>query len=120
MAATALLCDGSAFARDLFGGALEGAGWTVVARVGTGAAALEALRTHRPAVVVTDLLVPDLEGFALLAALRAAAPATVIVVCTALGDAAVRDACAAAGAALVLPKPLAPARLVEALRVHAA
>lgn len=120
MAATALLCDGSAFARDLLGDALEGAGWTVVARVGTGAAALAALRTHRPAVVITDLLVPDLDGFALLTALRAEVPAPVLVVCTALGDAAVREACVAAGASLVLPKPLAPARLVEALRVHAA
>ena len=87
MAATALLCDGSAFARDLLGDALEGAGWTVVARVGTGAAALAALRTHRPAVIITDLLLPDQEGFALLAALRAEAPASVLVVCTGLGDA---------------------------------
>ena len=119
MAATVLLCDGSAFVRDLFGDALDGAGWSVVARAGTGEAALAALRSHRPRVVVLDLVLPDREGLALIEAMREATPSTAIVVCTGLGDAAVRDACTAAGAALFLRKPLAPARLVEALQAFA-
>jgi two-component system chemotaxis response regulator CheY len=119
MAATVLLCDGAAFVRDLFGDALEGAGWTVVARAGTGEAALAALRTHRPRVAVLDVVLPDRDGLALIEAIRIAAPDTAVVICTGVGDVAVRTACAEAGAALILPKPLAPARLIEALRAFA-
>lgn len=115
MAATVLLCDGSAFARDLFGDALAEAGWTVVGRVGTATEALERLTATRPQVFVTELVLPDREGFALLQAVRTAVPATRVVVCSALGDAAVRVAARACGAVQVLHKPLPPARLVEAL-----
>ena len=119
MSATVLLCDGSAFVRDLLGDALDGAGWTVVARVGTGEAALAAARTHHPRVVVLDLILPDLDGLDLLDDLRTIVPAPVIVVCSGLGDAAVRAACVEAGAAEILEKPLAPARLIEALQAFA-
>ena len=116
MAATVLLCDGSAFVRDLFGDALEGAGWTVVARVGTGEAALAAARTHRPQVVVLDLLFPDRDGLELLSELRGLSPSPALVVCTGVADAAVRAVCLAAGASSVVTKPLSPARIAEALR----
>lgn len=119
MAATVLLCDGAAFVRDLFGDALEGAGWTVVARAETGEAALAALRRHRPRVAILDVVLPDRDGLALIEEICIAAPDTAVVICTSVGDAAVRTACAASGAAVVLRKPVAPARLIEALQAFA-
>jgi signal transduction histidine kinase len=43
----------------------------VVESVSNGALALEAARTRRPAVIVTDVMMPELDGFGLLRAVRA-------------------------------------------------
>jgi len=47
------------FARRL----LEAAGYTVVDEAGDGAEAREAVRAHRPDVVLLDVLLPDTTGF---------------------------------------------------------
>ena len=39
--------------------------------VGDGAAALRAAREHTPDLVLTDVMMPELDGFALIRALRA-------------------------------------------------
>jgi CheY-like chemotaxis protein len=49
------------FARQL----LEASGYAVVDEAGDGREALEAVRTHRPDVVLLDVLLPDTTGFEL-------------------------------------------------------
>jgi CheY-like chemotaxis protein len=64
---------------------LEPEGWTVVG-VTTGEAALSAARSLAPAVVLLDLLLPGMDGFSVVEALRAE-PATAdvpVVVLTAM------------------------------------
>jgi signal transduction histidine kinase/DNA-binding response OmpR family regulator len=55
---------------DLLEAVLAPEGWRVV-RAGGGEAGLQAVRRERPAVVLLDLLMPDVDGFAVVEQLRA-------------------------------------------------
>jgi two-component system chemotaxis sensor kinase CheA len=67
---TVLLVDDSAFFRDLLAPLIRTAGFQVVA-VGSGALALAAAKSGSPPdIVVTDIEMPEMDGFALAAALR--------------------------------------------------
>jgi CheY-like chemotaxis protein len=55
---------------DLLEAVLAPQGWTVV-RANGGEAGVRAVRRERPSVVVLDLLMPDLDGFAVVEQLRA-------------------------------------------------
>jgi CheY-like chemotaxis protein len=61
-----MLADQSSEQTELLRAALEDAGFAVVAAVGTGDEALEQLRAAAPDVLVTDLLLPGLDGLSLL------------------------------------------------------
>ena len=74
-ARTVLLVDDSPFFRDLLAPLIKAAGYQVVA-VGSATEALAALKSHgRIDLVVTDVEMPDMDGFALAQAMRSA-PAT--------------------------------------------
>jgi two-component system, chemotaxis family, sensor kinase CheA len=67
-----LLVDDSAFFRDMLAPLIKAAGYSVVP-VASGADALAALASEkRFDLVITDIEMPDMDGFALAAALRAA------------------------------------------------
>jgi two-component system chemotaxis sensor kinase CheA len=69
---TVLLVDDSAFFRDMLAPLIKAAGYQVVA-VGSAAEALTALKAGtRFDLVVTDVDMPDMDGFALAEAIRAA------------------------------------------------
>src|SRR5579883_249380 len=69
-ARSVLIVDDDASARDVLRRTLEGAGWTV-AEAGSGRAALAQVASAPPALILLDLLMPEMDGFELLAALRA-------------------------------------------------
>ncbi len=70
-ARTVLLVDDSAFFRDMLAPLIKAAGYQVVA-VGSAADALKALASDRRFdLVVTDIEMPDMDGFALAEAIRA-------------------------------------------------
>ncbi len=64
-----LLADDNADMRDYVRRLLAGRGYAVAA-VADGRAALDAARTARPDLVLSDVMMPGLDGFGLLAALR--------------------------------------------------
>jgi DNA-binding response OmpR family regulator len=64
-----LLADDNADMREYIGRLLAPL-WEVEA-VGNGRAALDALRRKRPALLITDVMMPELDGFGLLHAVRA-------------------------------------------------
>jgi len=69
-ARSVLLVDDSAFFRDMLAPLIKAAGYRVVA-VGSGADALAALKSDTKFnLVVTDIEMPDMDGFALAEALR--------------------------------------------------
>ena len=92
---------------------LEREGYAVVAAA-DGPAALDAIETHRPALVVLDLMLPELDGRAVIRAVRRddEAAATPIIVLSARGSTIDRIAGLEDGADDYLPKPFSPAELV--------
>lgn len=91
----------------------------VVARATTGQEALKAVRELRPEIVVLDLLMPDMDGFAVLRQLRGEKLSTRIVVLTALYDEELVEALRLGAHGIVL-KHMAPRLLVQCVRaVHA-
>ncbi len=92
---------------------LERDGFSVVTAA-DGPAALDAIETHRPALVVLDLMLPELDGRAVIRAVRRddEAGATPIIVLSARGSTLDRIAGLEDGADDYLPKPFSPAELV--------
>jgi CheY-like chemotaxis protein len=80
-----------------------------VREAGDGAAALRAVRESRPDLVVTDMMMPVMDGPELIRQLRAEPSTTAIPILAVTGDSHI-----AAGADAVVPKPYSPSRLVEA------
>lgn len=88
MSATApqvLLIAEDAATRQRLARGLAARGFAVRA-VADGSSGIKALREHRIDLVLLDLLLPDVNGFDLLAALRAARPRLPVMVVTALDD----------------------------------
>ena len=92
---------------------LERDGFMVVTAA-DGPAALDAIETHRPALVVLDLMLPELDGRAVIRAVRRdeEAARTPILVLSARSSTIDRIAGLEDGADDYLPKPFSPAELV--------
>jgi len=90
---------------------LEREGYSVVS-AGDGLAALQAIARHKPVLVVLDLMLPELDGLAVIRALRTDDVSTPILVLSARGTLADRIRGFEDGADDYLPKPFSPAELV--------
>jgi CheY-like chemotaxis protein len=114
---TALVVDDRVADQDLHCLLLQRWGMRTIAAA-DGWEALAYTRTVQPDVVVADLGMPRLDGWALLARLRAApetARIPVVLVTAHASDAATAERAHAAGAAAVLGKPLDVTALQAAL-----
>jgi DNA-binding NarL/FixJ family response regulator len=114
-----VLCDDHPFVlmglRQLF----ETGGFDVLQTCEDGVAALAAVRRHQPDVLVLDLQMPGLDGFAVLREMQNERLATRPVVLTASPGASQTAKLSALGAKAVLRKTEAPDRLVQCVReVH--
>src|SRR5688572_30397332 len=92
----------------------------IVGCAGTGAAALDAFREHRPDVTLMDVRLPDMSGIAALEAIRAEFPkARVVMLSTFDGDVEVQRSLES-GASGYLLKTMPPDELLAGVRaVHA-
>ncbi len=90
---------------------LKGAGYAV-SSVCDGAAAVEALRSHTPDVMVLDLSMPRLDGFGVLSAMAALGARTRTVVVTARHAPQDVERAIALGASDYLAKPFQPEQLL--------
>jgi two-component system, OmpR family, alkaline phosphatase synthesis response regulator PhoP len=90
---------------------LERDGFSVVT-AGDGSEALDAITHHQPRLAILDLMLPGLDGRAVIRAVRSEGSATPILVLSARGTLADRLAGLADGADDYLPKPFSPAELV--------
>ena len=81
--------------------------------------ALEAVKSHHPNLVISDISMPGRDGFGLLQDIRALGPEdggnVPVVAMTALIRTADRDRMIAAGFQAFLAKPFGPDKLVEAI-----
>jgi CheY-like chemotaxis protein len=110
-----LLCDDEPDIRRIAEIALRGSsrGSTEIFQAGSGREALELARRHAPDVVVLDVMMPELDGLAALAALKAdpATRAVPVVLMTARASRAEQARYLGLGAAAVVVKPFDPSQL---------
>jgi two-component system, OmpR family, response regulator len=97
--------------------ALGSAGFHVTA-VGTGQRGLAALDEGGYALVILDLLLPDVDGLAVLARARLVAPDTPVLVLSAVTDVRSKVICLDLGACDYVAKPCELAELIARVRVR--
>jgi DNA-binding response OmpR family regulator len=98
-----LVADDYAGLRGLLCVILEQRGYEVLT-ADTGAATIEVFRTHRPAIVVLDLHMPDMKGFDVLVQLLAMDPHARIIIHSGRDIETVRERALALGASEVFQK----------------
>lgn len=105
-----LICDDEELLVKSCGQILSSEGYTVHTE-GRGKNALDNVRRHRPDIVLTDLMLPDMDGLTLLKEIKKLAPETLVVMIT--GFATVDSSVEAirAGAYDYIPKPFTATQL---------
>jgi DNA-binding NarL/FixJ family response regulator len=101
---TVLIVDDHDAFRESAGALLEAEGFAVVGRVADGVAALKAVATLHPQVVLLDVQLPDLDGFAVAERLAATADPPLVVLVSSRDAAAYGPRLAAAQARGFLAK----------------
>lgn len=94
---------------------LESEGFAVVCAA-DGLEALRLLPAENPALLITDLRMPQMEGMELLDRIRAAAPAVKMLVVSAYGDFTLCREALRRGAEDLLVKPVRNAELLHSIR----
>ncbi|MGC2412816.1 MAG: response regulator [Stellaceae bacterium] len=102
--AAILVIDDDPQMRRLFVRILTGAGHTAHV-ADNGKQGIELFRSVSPALVITDIVMPDMEGIELIRELRREAPTVPILAVSGSGRAVYLRAATAMGAAEVLAKP---------------
>ena len=115
-----LLCDDAAQLRRLYRMLFDAEqDFVVVGEAGDGAAGVIAARQLQPDVVLLDIAMPVMDGLEAIPGIRAAAPDTRIVMCTAMIDDRVRRRALELGAHEFIEKGHDPRVLVEQVRTAA-
>jgi CheY-like chemotaxis protein len=111
-----LIVDDNADFRRLAREVLEYSGYAVVGEVADGIAALAACHELRPAVVLLDIQLPDIDGFEVAELLSAEPAAPVVVLISSRDRASYRRQLAATSANAFIEKgELSPDSLAQAL-----
>lgn len=109
-----LVVDDSAADRELVGKLLEDQAWTV-SFAHDGKQALGELRNHKPDLVLTDLVMPEMDGLALVEEVKEHFAVVPVVLMTAQGSEDIAVQALASGAASYVPKKRLVRDLVEVL-----
>lgn len=110
-----LVVDDALVECRLAGGLVEKAlGWNVTSAT-SGAAALDAIRATPPDLVLTDLLMPEMDGLELTGAIREQFPSVPVVLMTAHGSEELAIRALKTGAASYVPKRTLARDLAETL-----
>jgi DNA-binding response OmpR family regulator len=112
-----LLIEDDEAIRELVAAGLRAQGFSVTAAA-SGAAGIESLRTQRVDLVLLDLVLPDVEGFSLLAAIRAGRPRLPVIALTAHDDERSMLTAFAAGVDDYVTTPFSLAELTARIRAR--
>jgi CheY-like chemotaxis protein/anti-sigma regulatory factor (Ser/Thr protein kinase) len=110
-----LVVDDSAVDRRLVGGLLEKAGMRVSCAV-NGADALQHMQQSLPDLVVTDLVMPEMDGLELVTTIRSRYPLVPTVLMTSQGNEDIAVEALRRGAASYVPKRAVGPELLETVR----
>jgi CheY-like chemotaxis protein len=112
---TILIVDDSAMERHLAGAIVQKIeGWQTLF-ASDGKEALEILQRRAPDVVLTDMLMPEMDGLELVRAIRARHPLVPVILMTAHGSEDLAIQALRSGAASYVPKKSLPRDLAETL-----
>jgi CheY-like chemotaxis protein len=116
---TVVIADDDKDIRDLVDISVRRAGLSVLATVADGAAALDAILTHRPDLAILDITMPELTGIEVCRLVRAdptLGDLRILLVSASVDEAAQAEGIAS-GADYFLAKPFSPRELVAWLAV---
>ncbi len=111
---TVLLIEDDPMVRLTISAYLEDSGFKVY-EAGNGLEGLDLFARLKPRIVITDLRMPEMDGFAFLGQVRQLNPATPVVVITGTADQNAADEALALGARVVLNKPITDMDQLEAV-----
>jgi two-component system chemotaxis response regulator CheY len=117
MAKTVLTVDDSKTMRDMVSFTLKGAGYNIL-EAEDGKVALDVLKANTADLVITDLNMPNMNGFELMRSLRSNPKyaGTPILMLTTEGDASKKEEGKAAGATGWIVKPFQPDKLIAVVQ----
>ncbi|MBD1845895.1 response regulator [Cyanobacteria bacterium FACHB-63] len=110
-----LIVDDAAFSRRMLRKYVEAEGYQVL-EASNGQQALEMVQQHHPSCILTDLLMPDVDGFQLLQMLQEQGEVIPIVIITADIQDASRERGVALGAASFINKPAKEDQVRQTIR----
>ncbi len=113
---TVLVVDDSAVDRTLAGGLLARSGEWLVVYATDGPTALEQIQTQKPDIVVTDLVMPGMNGLELVAAIVQQHPKLPVILMTGKGTEETSLLALQAGAASYVPKSALGQLLAQTVR----
>jgi DNA-binding NarL/FixJ family response regulator len=117
MDARVLIADDYELYRKVLKLTLETAGFVVVEEISTGRQAVDATLRQEPDILLLDIAMPDMDGFASLTVIKHLRPETRIVLHTSLSDLGTINRARELGADALIPKNVDRGVLVETLRV---
>lgn len=109
-----LIVDDSSFLRKRVRQALQDQGYTLV-EADSGLSALKEIENHQFSCILTDLVMPGMDGFGLLAEIQKRQVAAPVVVLTADVQKSTHDRCSELGASAFIQKPVNPEELRSVL-----
>lgn len=112
--ALVLITDDAAFARRMIKKAVIDGGHEAI-EAGNGQECLDMLASHKPDCIISDLLMPDMDGFQLLQTLRDRKIAIPAIVLSADIQESARNRCVELGAFMMLKKPPKAPEIIEAI-----
>ena len=111
-----LIVDDLEFMRTALRDILTREGIPIAGEATNGREGVERYRTLKPAVVLLDITMPEMDGLTALKRIRAEDPFSRVVMCSAMGQEATILKAIRYGARDFVVKPFKPARIVSAVR----
>ena len=116
MAKNILICDDAAFMRMMIKDILTKNGYNVAGEAENGAKAVEKYAELKPDLVLMDITMPEMDGIQALKNIKAADPAALVIMCSAMGQQAMVIESIQAGAKDFIAKPFQADRVLEAVK----
>ena len=110
-----LITDDAAFSRRMIRKAVQEGGHEAI-EAGNGKECLEMLATNAPDCIISDLLMPEMDGLSLLQALRDQGVKIPVIVLSADIQEKARQQCSDLGAFMMLRKPPKAPEIIDALQ----
>lgn len=111
-----LIVDDAAFMRMVIKNILTKEGYEIAGEANDGKEAVALYNELKPALVLLDITMPEMDGIEALKKIIAADPSAKVVMCSALGQSSMVIEAIQAGAKDYIVKPFQPDRVIEAVQ----